>query len=208
MVNASMLPLRGIAWALLGVTFVFLVAAFITKYFGRFPLPTDPLEQLKLIATDPVGWPAQAILFPVVHLAVTVIYGLLAVGLPTGLPRWLGIGATLLFAAGTLLWLPISLDRLRVFQAAPDLIRLYKPSAPSAIFHDMGVFWPHTLCILAAIGLMGSALAVGGVLPTVGWVVAGLAIIGGGAGILIMQDWPPFFSYVILLVMAIGLVRR
>lgn len=206
--DGSMTAVRGLGWALLAATLLFLVVAFITKYFGRFPLPTDPLEQLTLIATDPFGWPAQAILFPVCHIALTVVFGLLATRLPEGLPRWLGIAAAVLFGIGALLWLPISLDRLRVFREAPELIRLYNPASPPAVFQETGVFWPHTVAILSAIGLMGGALALAGLLPTLGWVVAGLAAIGGGAGILLMRDWPPFLSYVIVLVLAIGVLRR
>lgn len=202
------LSTRGIGWALLGVVGLFLFAAFITKYFNHFPLPTDPLEQLTLIATDPFGWPAQAILFPLCHVAVTLLFWQVATRLPVGLPRWLGIGAAVLFGIGALLWLPTSLDRLRVFREAPELIRLYNPASPPPIFIDVGVFWPHTVAVLAAIGLMGGALALGGVLPTLGWVIVGLAVFGGGAGILLMRDWPPFLSYVILLVLAIGLIRR
>lgn len=207
MAEIKVLSLRDIGWALLATTGVFLVSAFITQYFGRFPPPTDPLEQLTLIATDRFGWPAQAILFPVCHVAVAILFGVIAVRLPEGLPRPLGIAAALLFGAGALLWLPISLDRLRIFREAAELIRTYDPAAPPTVFQTTGLFWPHTLAILAAIGLMGAALALGGVLPTLGWVVVGLAIIGGGAGILTIRDWPPFLSYVFLLVLAIGLWR-
>ena len=103
--------------------------------------------------------------------------------------------------------MPISADWLRLSAQAPELIRNFNPANPPEVFRNTLVFWPHTLCILAAIGLMGGALALGSVLPRLGWVVTGLAVVGGGAGILIMRDWPPFFSYVFLLVMAIGLIR-
>lgn len=208
MADDPILSVRGTGWVLLAAIVVFLVAAFVAAYFRRFPLPTDPLEQLTLIATDSLGWPAQAILFPIVHLAVTVVFGLLVVHLPEGLPRWLGITATVLFGIGALLWLPISLDRLRLFREADELIRLYNPASPPALFQDTGIFWPHTAAILAAIGLMGMTLALGGVLPALGWLIAGLAVLGGGAGVLFMRDWPPFMSYTILLVMAIGLLRK
>ncbi len=54
------------------------------------------------------------------------------------------------------------------------------------------VFWPHTLCMLAGIGLMGAALALAGALPLLGWVVAGLAVTGALTGLFVMHDWPPF----------------
>ncbi|GAB4263058.1 MAG: hypothetical protein Kow0080_01000 [Candidatus Promineifilaceae bacterium] len=158
MADNSIPSLRRTGWALLAATLLFLVAAFITKYFGRFPLPTDPLEQLTLIATDSFGWPAQAILFPLCHVAVAVVFGLLAARLPQGLPRWLGMAAALLFGIGALLWLPISLDRLRLFREAPELIRLYNPASPPVVFNDTGVFWFHTIAILAAIGHLLSAI--------------------------------------------------
>lgn len=205
MANGLFSSIRGLGWALLSSVLLLLFAASIAKFF-RYR-PSDPLEQLTLIATDPFGWPTQAILFPIAHLATTIVFGLPAAQLPAGLPRWLGIAAAVLFGIGALLWLPISLDRLRLFREAPELIRLYNPAAPPVVFNDTGIFWPHTFAILAAIGLMGAALALGGLLPTLGWVVVGLVIVGGGAGILLMRDWPPFLSYVILLVLAIGLVR-
>ena len=54
---------------------------------------------------------------------------------------------------------------------------------------------------------MGAALAMAGALPMLGWVVAGLAAASMVLGPLVMHDWPPFVSYVILLVMALGLLR-
>ena len=54
---------------------------------------------------------------------------------------------------------------------------------------------------------MAAALALAGVPPVLGWIVAGLAVLGTLIGALIWHDWPPFMSYVILLVMAIGVIR-
>jgi hypothetical protein len=87
------------------------------------------------------------------------------------------------------------------------LIRTFDPSAPVEVGRNTWVFWPHSLCILAAIALMGAALALAGVLPLLGWVVAGLAVAGALVGLFVLHDWPPFMSYVILAVMAIGLIR-
>jgi hypothetical protein len=54
---------------------------------------------------------------------------------------------------------------------------------------------------------MGAALALAGALPLLGWVVAGLAAASMVFGPLVMHDWPPFMSYVILVVLSIGLIR-
>ena len=49
------------------------------------------------------------------------------------------------------------------------MIRTFDPGAPPPVMLNSWEFWPHTLCVLAAIALMGAALARGGVLPTLVW---------------------------------------
>ncbi|RLT39983.1 MAG: hypothetical protein DWI57_09295 [Chloroflexi bacterium] len=198
---------RSTGIVLLVTVFVFLIGAFSAAYFRAMP-PSDPRQQLTLIANDPIGWPTQAIIFPVAFLATALIFGSIALRLPAGWPRWLALAATLLFVAGFLLWLPISSDRLRLGREAAEMLRTFDPAAPPQVFGNGWVFWPHTITVLTAIGLMGAALALGGLLPTLGWWVAGLGLLGLVAGPLILRDWPPFASYLFLLVMAIGLLRR
>lgn len=198
---------RGTGVVLLATVIVFLIGAFVAAYFRAMP-PSDPRQQLTLIANDPIGWPAQAIIFPLAFLATAIIFGSIALRLPEGWPRWLALAATLLFVASFLLWLPISVDRLRLGAQAAEMLRTFDPAALPEVFHNGWAFWPHTITVLAAIGLMGAALALGGVLPTLGWWVAGLGVLGLVAGPLILRDWPPFVSYIFLLVMAIGMLRR
>ncbi len=199
---------RSFGFALLINVIVFLIGASAAAYFRRWPLPTDPLDKLTLIANDRVGWTAQAVLFLVAYLATAVLSGLITANLPGGWPRWLTAGATLLFAAGFLLWLPISVDRLRLGAQAAELIRSYDLAAPPAVMVNPGtLFWSHTYCILAALVLIGADLALAGILPTSGWVVMGLAVAGVVLAAFVMHDWPPFMSYAILLVLAVGLMR-
>jgi hypothetical protein len=197
---------RPLGIALLATVIIFLVGAWSAAYFRQWPLPGTPLEKLTLIANDRVGWTAQAILFPVAFLATAVLSGLITVNLPGGWPRWLAAGATLLFAAGFLLWLPISADRLRLGTQAAELIRSYDPATLPEVMVNPGTFWLHTCCTLAALALIGAALALAGVLPTLGWIVTGLAIAGAALAAFVMHDWPPFMSYVILLALAVGLI--
>lgn len=172
------------------------------------PLPQTPLEQLTAIAGNRIGWTAQAIIFPVAYLATALIFGYTAAPLlPEPWPRWLAIGAAILGAAGCLLWLPISVHRLDLGADAAELLRTFDPNAPVEVGRNTWVFWPHTLCILAAITLLSAALALAGALPMLGWIVAALAVAGAAAGVLLIHDWPPFMSYVILLVMTLGLMR-
>lgn len=200
---------RGLGGVLLAAVIIFLIGAFSAAYFRQYPLPMTAQEKLTAIANDRLGWTFQAVSFPVVFLATTIVFGLFTQRLPASTARWLALGATICMAAGFLLWLPIAINRLQLAAQAADLLRNLDPNAPpSLLTANAWSFWPHTVAVLAAVGLMGGALALGGVLPTLGWVVTGLAVIGGAAGILAMRDWPPFFSYVFLLVMAIGLVRR
>lgn len=197
---------RPLGIAQLVTVIVFMVGAWSAAYFRQWPLPATPLEQLTAIANDRLGWTVQAIIFPVAFLATAVIFGLITTKLPGGWPRWLAIVATLLFFAGFLLWLPISLGRLQIGAQAAELIRTYDPAAPPAMVNSV-TFWPHTYCILAALAFMGAALALADVLPTAGWVVSGLAVAGVLLAAFVMHDWPPFMSYVILLVLAIGFMR-
>lgn len=193
--------------ALLAVCILFMIGASVAAYFRRFPIPTDPLEQLTLIANDRAGWTAQAVIFPVCFLAFTIIFGWMAARLPAGSARWLAIAAALAAGAALLLWLPISADRLRLGTHAAEMIAAYDPTAPSEVFRDTGTFWPYTFCALASVALLGAALALAGVLPVLGWIVAALALVGALTGTFVMHDWPPFLSYVILMVLSIGLIR-
>lgn len=199
---------RTLGFALLITVILFMIGASSAAYFRQWPLPSTSLEKLTLIANDRVGWTAQAILFPMAYLGTAVLFALIATQLPGPGPRWLAAAATLFFFAGFLCWLPISLDRLRLGANAAELIRTYDPAAPPIVMGNLNwVFWANTLCILAAITLMGAALALASVLPTLGWIMTALAVGGTLVGLLVMHDWPPFMSYVILLVMAVGLMR-
>ncbi|MBK8904757.1 MAG: hypothetical protein IPM53_26495 [Anaerolineaceae bacterium] len=198
--------LRPFGLALLITIIVFMIGAFSAAYF-RPPLPTTPLEQLQRIANDRPGWTAQAIIFPVSFLAITAIFGSLATNLPGGWPRWLAILATLLSGAAFLLWLAISLNRLHLGAQAAELIANYDPNTPLPVLINFNTFWPYTFCALGSMALMGAALALAGVLPALGWVVAGLSAAAALFGGLVWRDWPPFMSYIILLVLAVGLMR-
>ncbi|MBE7532945.1 MAG: hypothetical protein HND44_11015 [Chloroflexi bacterium] len=187
---------------------VFMVGAFSAAYFRQWPLPTDPLDKLTVIANDRIGWTAQAIIFPVAFLATAVLFALLATQLPGPGPRWLAIAAALLIFAGFLFWLPISLDRLQLGAKAAEMIRTYDPAmSPEIMVNTSGVFWANTLCILAVLVLMGAALALADVLPTLSWVVAGTAVASAFISIFIWGDWLPFMSYMIVLILAVGLIR-
>lgn len=196
---------RSLGTALLVTVIVFMVGAFAADYF-RLPIPTEPLEKLQRIANDRTGWTAQAIIFPVAFLATAVLFALIAAKLPHS--RWLAVGAVLFLVVGFLFWLPISIGRLQLGAKAAELISTYDPTTPPEVMVNRSwLFWANTLCILAALALMGAALAMVGVLPTLGWVVMAMAVASAIIGALIWGDWPPFMSYVIVLVLAIGLMR-
>lgn len=162
---------------------------------------------MTLIANDRAGWTAQTIIFPICFVAVAVVFSWITMQLPAGWPRWLAVAAALASVAALLLWLPISINRLQLAGRAAEMIASYDPAAPPEVFRNTGTFWPYTFAALAGIGLMGAALALADVLPTLGRIVTGLVAAGALAGVFVMHDWPPFMSYVILLVMAIGLLR-
>ncbi len=122
--------LRPAGFALLAIAILFMISASAAAYFRRFPLPSDPLEQLTLIANDRIGWTAQAIIFPICFVAVAVVFGWMAVQLPAGWPRWLAVVATLASIAALLFWLPISANRLQLAARAAEMIASYDPAAP------------------------------------------------------------------------------
>lgn len=203
--TSELFNFRTAGTALLVAAIVFMIGAFVADYF-RLPIPTQPLEKLQRIANDRAGWTAQAILFPVVYLATAVLFALIAAKLPNA--RGLASAAALLVAVGFLCWLVISIDRLQLGAKAAELVRTYDPAAPPEVMVNFSwLFWANTLCILAALALMGAALALAGVLPTLGWVVMGTAVASALIATLIWRDWPPFMSYVIVLVLAVGLAR-
>lgn len=199
--------LRPYGVAMLITIIVFMIGAFAADYFWP-PIPTDPLEQLQRIANDRPGWTAQAIIFPASFLAITIVFGRLSATLPGGWPRWLAIAATFLSGVAFLLWLPISVNRLHLGAQAAELIANHDLGAPLPVLINFNTFWPYTYCALAGIGLMGTALALAGVLPTLGWVVAALTAVAALVAGFVWGDWPPFMSYAILLFLAMGLMRK
>ncbi|MFZ2357949.1 MAG: hypothetical protein WA040_01265, partial [Anaerolineae bacterium] len=136
--------LRPTGFALLAIAILFMIGAGAAAYFRRFPLPSDPLEQLTLIANDRLGWSAQAIIFPICFLAVAVVFGWMAMQLPAGWPRGLAVAAALASVAALLLWLPISANRLQLAARAAQMIASYDPAAPTEVFRNTGTFWPYT----------------------------------------------------------------
>lgn len=187
---------------------LFMVAAFTTAYFRRMP-PTDPLEQLQVIGGDPVGWTAQAVLFPITMAVITASFALMAAALPATPAKTVAILAAVLSAIACLLWIPISVARLQLLSAAPALIASFDPNAPPQVMNgDRRLFWVYTIVTLASMILIGAALALGGALPRMGWIVAGLAALSLVViAPFVMRDWPPFMSYLFTLVLAIGLLR-
>ncbi len=204
--NPNSLRLVGVV---MGIgSLLFTVAAFTTAYFRRIP-PTDPLEQLLVIAGDPVGWTAQAILFPIAMAIIAASFALAAAALPATPAKTVAILAAVLSAIACLVWIPISISRLQLLGAAPALIASFDASSPPQVMSgDRGWFWAYTIVTLVSMILIGAALALGGALPRLGWIVAGLAALSLlVVAPFVMRDWPPFMSYLFTLAMAIGLLR-
>lgn len=203
----SLHSLRPAGVTLLVTVALFLVGAWVAAYFRQWPLPATPQEKLTLIANDRIGWTAQALIFPVCFLAVAIIFGRIAPRLPGGWPRKLAVAATVASMAALLLWLPITVNRLYLGAQAAALLAGTDPNASLPVLVNADTFWAYTVAALAGIGLMGAALALAGALPVLGWVAAGLCAAGALAAAFVLHDWPPFMSYLILLILAIGLTR-
>ena len=116
--------------ALLVSVVLFMIGAFSAAYFRKVPIPTDPLEQLTLIANDRVGWTAQAIIFPIALLATAGIFGVIAAQLPGPWPRWLAIVATILFAAGALVGCLSAYSACNWAPMQPETSTMFDPAAP------------------------------------------------------------------------------
>jgi hypothetical protein len=113
-----------------------------------------------------------------------------------------------LFVAGFLFWLPLSINRIHYWPKAVELLQNYDPDHPVDVNFGGSTFWQHTVSILLAIALMSGALALSSILPILGWIVSGLAVVGLLVGTLLWHDWPPFLNYLLLLALAIGLMTK
>ncbi|MCB8960184.1 MAG: hypothetical protein H6651_07705 [Ardenticatenales bacterium] len=190
---------------LLILVILFMVGAGAAAYFRRWP-HKDVREQLTLIAHDRFGWTAQALIFPLVFGLTAILFLLITQTLAATGPRSLGLVAALLFGAACCLWLPISIGRIRYWSTAVALLAKHDVDRPVDINFGANTFWSHTICILLAIVLMSTALAWAGVLPWLGWLVALMTLAGLVADRWIWRDWPPFLNYLLLLILAIGLI--
>jgi hypothetical protein len=127
-------------------------------------------------------------------------FGLLTAGIEERRSRRLAVTATGLGFASTLLWLPISITRLRLGSRVESLL-----SEDSTDDVEIGgwSFWPYTVATLGSILAMGSALVLSGLHRRLGGAVAGAA--GFGLVLLpVLRDWPPFVSYLMTFVMGVG----
>ena len=163
-------------------------------------------EQLEHIAARKWGWTAQAYMFP-------VGFGAVAAGLAAAaaMPEVRGHPARRLArmaaqngAAATLLWIPISRERLRTGENVDLLLassdaELQVPASPT--------FWPYTTSALGAAGLLGAAFAWSGVARRTGAAVAAGSAIAVSAAPRI-GDWPPFATYLLTLPLGVSLLRR
>jgi hypothetical protein len=70
---------------------------------------------------------------------------------------------------------------------------------------DIGAwsFWPYTVATLGSVVAMGSALALSGLHRRLGRAVAGAATLGLVL-LPVLRDWPPFVSYLITMVLGVG----
>lgn len=197
---------RTVAGALLtGGSLLVLVAAGLPDW--RVFTSPDRHAQLEAVAARRWGWTAQAVLFP-------TAFGLVGAGLASAAPlrqlrrrrraRLLARLAALLGGASALLWVPISVERLRTGARVDELLarppeELSAPRSPT--------FWPYTACAVGATGCLGAALAWSGISRRTGTTVAALA---GGALVTmpLLGDWPPFATYLMVLPLGIALLVR
>jgi hypothetical protein len=166
----------------------------------------DPLEKLQGIARKKSGWAGQAVLFPVAFAIVTSGFGLLA-GVLRGPARWCAIVATGAGALSTLLWLPLTIGRLRLGDEVDEKIQTYQPGTEADLAGGFGwAFWPYTCAALASVASGALALRVSGIGRATGTGVFLFSVIAPATVISRWRDWPPFASYLLAGILGIKLL--
>jgi hypothetical protein len=159
--------------------------------------------QLEAIASRPAAWKAQAVGFPVAFTVTGLGFAAVAATMPERRARRLAMASSVLGLLSVLLWLPITAKRLDIGRRADALL----VEQPKAIDIGGWSFWPYTLATLGSILLMGCALIVGRLHRRLGVFAAGVS--GLALSLLrIFRDWPPFASYVITLVIGLGIAKQ
>src|SRR5947209_18981745 len=102
---------RRVGWVLVIGSAIQLVAACLVQP-AVFTSP-DPLVKLQGIARKERGWVMQAVLFPIAFAVVTSAFGFLA-RLLRGPARQWALLATGVSALSTVLWLPLTVGRIRL----------------------------------------------------------------------------------------------
>ncbi len=167
----------------------------------------DPLMKLQGIARKKTGWAGQAVLFPVAFAIVTSGFGLLA-RLLRGPGRWWAIVATGMSALSTLLWLPLTIGRLRLGDGVDEMIQTYQPGMEADLAGGFGwAFWPYTYVALTSIASGALALRVSRLGRKTGTGVFLFSVIVPSTVIPRWRDWPPFASYILAGIMGIALLR-
>jgi hypothetical protein len=162
----------------------------------------DPRVKLEVIASRPKAWTGHAFGFPAAFALTALGYGLLSAGIEERRSRRLALAATGLGFASALLWLPISVNRLRLASRANSLL---EEGSTETVDIGSWTFWPYTVAHLGSILAMRSALALSGLNRRLGQAVAGAAGLGL-LGLPVLRDWPPFVSGLMTTVMGVGIV--
>jgi hypothetical protein len=163
----------------------------------------DTRVQLEAIASRPAAWKAQAVGFPVAFTVTGVGFATVAAAMPKRRAHQLALASSGLGFLSVLLWLPITAKRLAIGRRVDELL----VEQPKAIDIGGWSFWPYTLATLGSILLMGCALVVSGLHRRLGVFAAGVS--GLALTLLrIFRDWPPFASYVITLVIGLGIAKQ
>jgi hypothetical protein len=163
---------------------------------------SDPRVQLEAIARRPAAWKAQAVGFPVAFALTGLGFAAVASTLPERRSRQLAMASSALGFLSVLLWLPITAKRLNIGRRVDALL----VEQPKAVDIGGWSFWPYTLATLGSILLMGCALVASGLHRRLGVFAAGAS--GLALTLLrVLRDWPPFASYVITLVIGLGIAR-
>jgi hypothetical protein len=166
----------------------------------------DPLVKLQGIARKKTGWAGQAVLFPVAFAIVTSGFGLLA-RLLRGPSRTLATVATGMSALSTLLWLPLTIGRLRLRNEVDEMIQTYQPGMEVDLAGGFGwAFWPYTWAALTSIASGALALRVSGLGRKTGIGVFLFSMLVPATVIPRWRDWPPFASYLLAGIMGLELL--
>lgn len=172
---------------------VFMIAAFMppTQIYAA----PDAATRIEILNKHTGLWVIHSILFASSMYVIAAGMGLFIPNYSAGLPRNLGMAASITCAIAVLCWLPIAVSRLRL----NTILTTGDLGGPA------GFFLAYTAFSILSFLLFGAAVLLSGYPAWMGIVGIALPILTLVFGV-VMKDVPPFFHYLGPLIISLTLV--